>query len=77
MEVAFASALTRASMESEHYHYTMNVIYAPYGDSFAASRAGKNLINIKKCVLLYVYSFFLSINGATDQYDFLFTIVRK
>ncbi|CAK1585391.1 unnamed protein product [Parnassius mnemosyne] len=43
-EVAFASALTRASMESEHYRYTMKVVYSPYGDSFAASRAACDLL---------------------------------
>ncbi|CAH2047171.1 unnamed protein product, partial [Iphiclides podalirius] len=43
-EVAFASALTRASMESKRYHYTMKVIYTPYGDSFAASRAACDLL---------------------------------
>lgn len=41
-EVAFASALARASMESEHHHYVMKVVYAQYGDSFSASKAGES-----------------------------------
>lgn len=40
-EVAFAAALTRASMESERFHYSMKIVYAPFGDSFAASKAGR------------------------------------
>ncbi|XP_031766702.2 glutamate receptor ionotropic, kainate 2-like isoform X1 [Galleria mellonella] len=43
-EVAFSSTLTRASMESEHYHFVLKVLYAPYGDSFAASKAACELI---------------------------------
>ncbi|XP_048485518.1 glutamate receptor ionotropic, kainate 2-like [Plutella xylostella] len=42
-EVAFASALARASMESEHHHYVMKVVYAQYGDSFSASKAACQL----------------------------------
>ncbi|KAL0830570.1 hypothetical protein ABMA28_002722 [Loxostege sticticalis] len=44
-EVAFSSALTRASMESEHYHFVLKAVYAPYGDSFAASKAACELIS--------------------------------
>ncbi|XP_068617451.1 uncharacterized protein [Battus philenor] len=44
-EVAFASALTRASMESKHYHYVLKVVYSPYGDSFSASRAACDLLS--------------------------------
>lgn len=43
-EVAFASGLARASMESEHYHFSLKVEYAPYEDSFAASKAGSYLL---------------------------------
>ncbi|CAG9787776.1 unnamed protein product [Diatraea saccharalis] len=39
-EVAFASALARASMESEKYHFVLKTVYAPLSDSFAASVAG-------------------------------------
>ncbi|KAL4716083.1 hypothetical protein ACJJTC_013860 [Scirpophaga incertulas] len=44
-EIAFASALARASMESEHYHFIMKAQYAPYGDSFAASKAACGLLS--------------------------------
>ncbi|XP_075975527.1 glutamate receptor ionotropic, kainate 2-like [Anticarsia gemmatalis] len=44
-EIAFSSALARASMESERYHFVMKVVYAPYGDSFAASKAACELIS--------------------------------
>lgn len=40
-EVAFASALARASMESERYHFVMKAVYSPFGDSFTASKAGE------------------------------------
>ncbi|XP_039752079.1 glutamate receptor ionotropic, kainate 2-like isoform X2 [Pararge aegeria] len=45
-EVAFASALARASMESEHYNFAMKIVYVPYGDSFAASKAACELLAI-------------------------------
>lgn len=51
-EVAFASALARASMESEHYVFVMEAAYVPHEDSFAASKAGKDIILIKKIKLL-------------------------
>ncbi|OWR43841.1 hypothetical protein KGM_209173 [Danaus plexippus plexippus] len=44
-EVAFASALARASMESEQYRYSMKIVYVPYGDSFAASKAACELLS--------------------------------
>nr|XP_037875292.1 glutamate receptor ionotropic, kainate 2 [Bombyx mori] len=44
-EVAFGSALARASMESERYHYVLKAVYAPHGDSFAASKAACELIS--------------------------------
>ncbi|XP_045499036.1 glutamate receptor ionotropic, kainate 2-like [Colias croceus] len=43
-EVAFASALARASMESQKYNFVMNIKYAPHGDSFAASKAACELL---------------------------------
>ncbi|CAH0713965.1 unnamed protein product, partial [Brenthis ino] len=43
-EVAFASALARASMESEKYNFAMKIVYAPHGDSFAASKAACDLL---------------------------------
>ncbi|VVD05446.1 unnamed protein product [Leptidea sinapis] len=43
-EVAFASTLARASMESEKYNYAMKIVYSPYGDSFAASKAACELL---------------------------------
>ncbi|XP_034827944.1 glutamate receptor ionotropic, kainate 2-like [Maniola hyperantus] len=43
-EIAFASALARASMESEHYNFAMIIVYVPYGDSFAASKAACELL---------------------------------
>ncbi|CAH0399801.1 unnamed protein product [Chilo suppressalis] len=42
-EVAFASALARASMESEKYHFVLKTVYSPYGDSFAATKAACEL----------------------------------
>ncbi|XP_060801386.1 glutamate receptor ionotropic, kainate 2-like [Amyelois transitella] len=44
-EVAFASALAQATMESEHYNFEMVVEYSPYGDSFTASKAACKLIS--------------------------------
>ncbi|XP_063622177.1 glutamate receptor ionotropic, kainate 2-like [Cydia splendana] len=44
-EVAFASALARASMESEHYLFVMKVEYVPNDDSFAAAKAACNLVS--------------------------------
>ncbi|XP_013173673.1 PREDICTED: glutamate receptor ionotropic, kainate 2-like [Papilio xuthus] len=43
-EVAFASALTRASVESKRYHFTMKALNVPEGDSFAASKAACELL---------------------------------
>ncbi|XP_047537910.1 glutamate receptor ionotropic, kainate 2-like [Vanessa atalanta] len=43
-EIAFASALARASIESEHYNFVMKIIYTPFGDSFAASKASCKLL---------------------------------
>ncbi|CAH2093715.1 unnamed protein product [Euphydryas editha] len=43
-EVAFASALARASIESKRYNFVMKIIYSPYGDSFAASKAACELL---------------------------------
>uniref|UniRef100_A0A2H1W6P8 SFRICE_012305 n=1 Tax=Spodoptera frugiperda TaxID=7108 RepID=A0A2H1W6P8_SPOFR len=44
-EVAFASALARASMESERYHFVMKAVYSPFGDSFTASKAACELLS--------------------------------
>lgn len=69
-EVAFASALARASMESEKYNFAMKIVYAPHGDSFAASKAGKaalitiaisNIINIV-CLWFYHTSLILTMS---------------
>ncbi|XP_049872660.1 glutamate receptor ionotropic, kainate 2-like isoform X2 [Pectinophora gossypiella] len=43
-EVAFRSALDRANMESEKYQFTVQVAHAPFGDSFAASKAACTLL---------------------------------
>ncbi|XP_041980069.1 glutamate receptor ionotropic, kainate 2-like [Aricia agestis] len=56
-EVAFASTLARATMESEKYNFVMKIKYAPYGDSFAASKAA--------CALLA--SGVIAIFGPTDD----------
>ncbi|CAH4033775.1 unnamed protein product [Pieris brassicae] len=58
-EVAFESALVRASMESKKYNYVMNIRYAQYGDSFAASKAACDLLA----------SGVIAIYGPTDPYS--------
>ena len=51
-EVAFASALARASIEDDKYIFVMKTEYVEHGDSFAASKAGRisynNYIKISK-----------------------------
>ncbi|KOB79074.1 Glutamate receptor, ionotropic kainate 2 [Operophtera brumata] len=50
-EVAFASALARASMESEKYNFVMKPVYAQFGDSFAASKAA---VALSKAIALFI-----------------------